>query len=98
MDLRRERLSKRIDIARTIDSVPLSDETWEWLNLIGYAMTVTQDQARAHDANTEWFKSYEDYKRILVSVIAKDINTLGAIFMAMRCEWTHQAAALGMCQ
>jgi len=94
IDLRRERLSKRIDIARTIDSVPLSDETWEWLNLIGYAMTITQDQARAHDANTEWFKSYDDYKSILVSVIAKDINTLGAIFVAMRCEWTHQAAAL----
>ena len=94
MDSRRERMSMRIDIGRTIDSVPLTDETWEWLNLIGYAMTLAQTQARAHDANTAWFESYDDYKRILVSVIAKDINTLGAIFMALRCEWTHQAAAL----
>ena len=93
-DLRHERLSTRIDIGRTIDSVPLTDETWEWLNLIGYAITLSQVQARTHDANTEWFKSHDDCKSILVNVIAKDINTLGAIFLTLRCEWTHQAAAL----
>lgn len=94
MDLRRERLSMRIDIGRTIDSVHLTDETWEWLNVIGSAITLTQAQAGVHDANTEWFKSYDDYKWMLVSVIAKDINTLGAIFLTLRCEWAHQAAAL----
>src|SRR5258706_11404103 len=93
-DLRRGHLSTRIDIGRTIDSVPLTDEAWEWLNLIGFAMSLAQAQARAHDTNAEWFQCYEDYKQILVSVVAKDINTLGAIFIALRCEWTHQAAAL----
>jgi hypothetical protein len=93
-DSRRERLSMRIDISRTIDSIPLTDVTWEWLSLIGYATTLAQAQARSHDANTEWFEPYEDYKWVLVSLIAKDINTLGAIFIALRCEWTHQAAAL----
>jgi hypothetical protein len=94
MDMRRELMSKRVDIARTIDSVPLSDEAWEWLNLIGYVISVTQDHARAQDANAGWFATYENYKWILVSVIAKDINTLSAIFIAIRCEWTPQAAAL----
>lgn len=93
-DLRNERLSRRIDIARTIESVGLTDETWDWLNLIGYAITVTQDEARAHDADAEWFKSYSDYKLVLVNMIAKDINTLGAIFLTLRGEWTHQAATL----
>lgn len=89
-----EEVSKRIDVGRTIDSVPLTDETWEWLNLLGFVLVRTQAQARVHEANTGWFSSGDDYKRILVPVIAKDINTLGAIFMAIRCEWTHQAAAL----
>jgi hypothetical protein len=93
-DLRRERLLRRIDIGRTIDSVPLTDETWEWLNLVGHAITLTQAQARAHEANAASFGSVDDYKVILAAVIAKDINTLGAIFMALRCEWTHQAATL----
>jgi len=85
---------RRIDIVRTIESAPITDETWEWLNLIGYILTNTQTQAAVHDKNAEWFASDDDYKRVLVRVIAKDINTLGAIFMALRCEWTHQAAAL----
>lgn len=93
-DLSREALLKRINIARSIDTVALTEETWDWLNLIGGAMTASQSQARAHDANAEWFASPDDFKRIVVPVIAKDINTLGAIFMALRCEWTHQAATL----
>lgn len=90
----REALFARIDIARTIESAPITADTWEWLNLIGYVLTNTQTQAAVHDQNVEWFASADDYKRVLVRVIAKDINTLGAIFMALRCEWTHQAAAL----
>jgi Family of unknown function (DUF5677) len=93
-DDRRERFLRRIDIGRTIDSVPLTNETWEWLNLVGYAITLTQAQARAQEANAEWFQSVDAYKVILTAMIAKDINTMGAIFMALRCEWTHQAATL----
>ena len=70
-DLRRERLLKRIDIGRTIDSVPLTDETWEWLNLVGHAITLAQAQARAQEANAEWFRSVDAYKVILAAVIAK---------------------------
>jgi len=91
---RRERLRRRIDISRTIDSVSLTDETWEWLNLIGHAVTLTHAHAQAHEADAEWFLSVDAYKVVLTAVIAKDINTLGAIFMTLRCEWTHQAATL----
>src|SRR4051794_35814600 len=47
----RELFSERIDVGRTIELVALSDETWAWLNLIGYIVRVTQSQAGAHDAN-----------------------------------------------
>lgn len=93
-DVRRERFLKRIDIGRTIETVSLTDETWEWLNLVGHALTLTQAQAHAQEANAEWFRSVDTYKVILAAVIAKDSNTMGAIFMALRCEWTHQAASL----
>src|SRR5438094_7442525 len=33
-DLSREILFKRIDIARSIDTVALTEGTWDWLNLI----------------------------------------------------------------
>lgn len=89
-----DRFSLRVDLARSLDTVPLSDETWDWINLIGHAVTCTQYQASTHDTNSEWFSRYDDYKWILVAMVAKDINTLGAIYMALRGEWTHQAAAL----
>jgi hypothetical protein len=90
----KDNFESRIDLARTIDSAPLSDETWDWLDLVGHAVSCTQDQAAAHDTKPEWFRGYEDYKWVLVGTLAKDINTLFAIYLALRCEWTHQAAAL----
>lgn len=89
-----DRFALRIDLARSLDTVPLSDETWDWINLIGHAVTCTQYQASVHDTNSEWFAHCDDYKWILVGTIAKDINTLAAIYVALRGEWTHQAAAL----
>jgi hypothetical protein len=87
-------MSRRIDVAATMDTIELSDETWEWLNLIGDAVVLTQQHALAQDGNEEWFRSWDDHKAILISMIHKDTSTLGSIFMCLRCEWNHQAAAL----
>lgn len=93
-EARAERMSRRIDVGRAIESAELTDETWAWLGLVGDAIMLVQEQAIAQDKDRTWFESYDDYKAILVAVIAKDINTLKSIYVAMRCEWTHQAATL----
>jgi hypothetical protein len=39
----------RIDLAETIDQVTFEPELWEWLDLLGDVVTVTQRQAIVHD-------------------------------------------------
>jgi Family of unknown function (DUF5677) len=90
-------MPRRLDIAATINSVELTEETWEWLDLLGEAMALVQRHALAQDADEEWFQLLDhplDYKAILITMLHRDASTLGSIIMCVRCEWTHQAAAL----
>lgn len=87
-------MPNRINIAATIESVPLSSDAQSWLNLVADALLLTSDAATAHDVQDEWFDPTDDFQRVLVLFLNKDLSTLRAIYLTLRAEWLHQAAVL----
>jgi hypothetical protein len=79
----------RIDIAQTIEAVHFPPEVWDWLDLLGHIVLFGQAQAARHDE----YVADTPYKQFLVRKINRDIASLGAIYILLRCEWIHQAAA-----
>jgi hypothetical protein len=79
----------RIDIAQTIEAVHFPPEVWDWLDLLGHIVLFGQAQAVRHDT----YVADTPYKQFLVRKINRDIASLGAIYLLLRCEWIHQAAA-----
>lgn len=82
----------RIDLVETIERITFPDEVWEWLDLLGEFIRITQEEAMRHDISGE-FKADTQYKLILVRVINRDIKSLMAIYILLRCEIINQAAA-----
>jgi len=80
----------RIDIAQTIAQVTFRPEVWEWLDLFGDTVGATQREAMLRD---DHFRADTEYKQLLVRAIQRDISTLTAIYILLRCELIHQAAA-----
>lgn len=78
-----------IDIAKTIEQVPVSPEVAEWLDLLGDVVIITQKQAIRNDE----FAANTPFRKLLVAAIHRDISSLNAIYLLLRCEWIHQAAA-----
>jgi hypothetical protein len=64
-------------------------EVWEWLDVLGDALLVTQAEAVLH----EGFSKDTPYKDLLVRMINKDMSSLSAIYLLLRFECIHQAAA-----
>jgi hypothetical protein len=81
-----------IDLLETIERVTFPDEVWEWLDLLGEIINLTQEEALRHDQSGD-FIADTPYKTILVRVINRDINSLMSIYMLLRCEFINQAAA-----
>src|SRR6266850_102883 len=79
----------RIDLNATIDQVTFEPEVWEWLDLLGDVVAVTQRQAMVHDD----FLADTPHKQLLVRAIQRDISTLFAVYILLRFELIHQAAA-----
>jgi hypothetical protein len=82
--------SPRIDVAKTIETINFPDEVWEWLDLFGEVLGITQRQFMLLDG---FFLADTPYKQLLVRAIQRDISSLNAIYLLLRCEWIHQAAA-----
>jgi hypothetical protein len=82
----------RIDLVETIERVTFPDEVWEWLDLFGEVIILTQEEALGHDLSGD-FIADTPYKKILVSAINRDIKSLMSIYMLLRCEFINQAAA-----
>jgi hypothetical protein len=82
----------RIDLVKTIEMVTFPDEVWEWLDLLGEIIIVTQEEALRHDLSAD-FIADTPYKIILVSAINRDIKSIMSIYMLLRCEFINQAAA-----
>lgn len=80
----------RIDLSEKIRQIDFPKNVWEWLDFFGDIASITQREAIYQD---EIFIADTPYKRILLLSINKDISTLNAIYILLRCELIHQASA-----
>ncbi|MGA7561809.1 MAG: DUF5677 domain-containing protein [Desulfobaccales bacterium] len=82
-------MMRRIDICETIKRIEFPEKIWEWLDFFGEIVATTQQEARIQERH---FLADSPYKKLLVCSISKDLSTLNAIYILLRCELIHQAA------
>lgn len=80
----------RIDISETIKQIDFPVEVWEWLDLFGDVVSITQREAMYQEKT---FLADTPFKKILLCAINKDLSTLNAIYILLRCELIHQASS-----
>ena len=80
----------RIDISETIKRVDFPPEVWEWLDLFGDIVGVTQREAMFRE---KAFVADTPFKKMLLCAINKDLSTLNTIYILLRCELIHQASS-----
>ena len=80
----------RIDIIKTIENIDFGHEIWEWLDFIGDIVGATQKEAMVQEKQ---FIADTPYKKFLLCTINKDLQTINAIYLLLRCEMIHQAAS-----
>ena len=80
----------RIDIEKTIAQVEFSPEIWEWLDLVGEMVSITQKEALEQDRS---FVAVLTYHNLLRWFINREIGSLNAIYLLLRMELVYQAAA-----
>jgi hypothetical protein len=80
----------RIDICETIGQIDFPAEVWEWLDLFGNIVGITQREA-VHQERA--FLADTPFKKILLCAINKDLSTLNTIYILLRCELIHQASS-----
>ncbi|MBA4349459.1 MAG: hypothetical protein C0415_05665 [Thermodesulfovibrio sp.] len=80
----------RIDIAETIKRIDFPEKVWEWLDLLGDIVARTQKEAMYQERS---FLADTPFKKILLCAINKDLSTLNAIYILLRCELIHQASS-----
>jgi hypothetical protein len=79
----------RIDIAATLNQVTYPDDVWRWIDLLGDIIGGTQAEGLRHES----FIADNDYKKLTVRWINRDLSTYTAIYVLLRAELIHQAAA-----
>lgn len=80
----------RVDLSETIRRIDFPEKVWEWLDLFGDVVSITQREAIYQD---EIFIADTPFKKILLCSINKDLSTLNAIYILLRCELIHQASS-----
>lgn len=80
----------RIDICETISRIDFPAEVWEWLDLFGDIVGITQREAMYQERT---FLADTPFKKILLCSINKDLSTLNAIYILLRCELIHQGSS-----
>lgn len=80
----------RIDICETIRRVDFSVEAREWLDLFGDIIGITQREAMYQEKT---FLADTPFRRLLLCAINKELSTLNAIYILLRCELIHQASS-----
>ncbi|QXE86897.1 hypothetical protein KP003_00365 [Geomonas nitrogeniifigens] len=80
----------RIDICETIRLIDFPVEAWEWLDLFGNVVGITQREAMYQERT---FLADTPFKKILLCAINKDLSTLNTIYILLRCELIHQASS-----
>lgn len=79
----------RIDIGSTFNQVTFPDNVWRWIDLLGDILAANQAEALRHES----FIADTDYKKLTVRWINRDLATYTAIYVLLRAELIHQAAA-----
>jgi hypothetical protein len=79
----------RIDLSATAHRIGFPDDVWAWLELLGEVVAATQSEALAH----EDYIADTPHKLLLVSSVNRDLSTLNAVYILLRFELIHQAAA-----
>lgn len=79
----------RINLNSTIDQVEFSKPVWDWLDLLGDMLVITQREAIVH----EGYVVDDPFKRLMVFGTNRIIKTLNSIYILLRCEYIDLAAA-----
>ncbi len=80
----------RIDLEETVRRITFPDSVWEWLDLLSHLLVLTQQEALYQD---EIFVAENNFERLLVIALNKEITNINAIYALLRFEYIHQAAA-----
>jgi len=80
----------RVDLLETIGRIDFPKEVWEWLDFFGEIVVFTQQEASYQD---DRFIPDNPFKTYFLYNINKDISTLNAIYILLRCEIIHQATS-----
>lgn len=80
----------RIDICETIRQIDFPEKVWEWIDLFGNIVGKTQREAMYQERT---FLADTPFRKILLRTINKDLSTLNAIYILLRCELIHQASS-----
>jgi len=80
----------RINLEETIARINFPPEVWEWLDLVGEILEVTQEEALDRERT---FVATTPYQHLLRRFINREISSLGAIYSLLRMEMVYQAAA-----
>lgn len=79
----------RINLQATIDNADFAEPVWEWLDLLGEMLVITQREGLAH----EGFIADDPFKKLMVFGVNRMIGILNSIYILLRCEHIDQAAA-----
>lgn len=80
----------RIDLEKTIAQVEFPPEIWEWLDLVGEMVAITQTEALEQERS---FVAVSSYHNLLRWFINREIGSLNSIYLLLRMELAYQAAA-----
>lgn len=80
----------RVDLSETIRRIDFPESVWEWLDLYGEVIGITEQEALYRD---ESFLADSPFKKLMLCAINKDLSTLKAIYILLRCEMIHQASS-----
>lgn len=80
----------KIDLEKTIAQVEFPPEIWEWIDLVGEMVSITQKEALEQERS---FVAVSSYHNLLRWFINREIGSLNAIYLLLRMELAYQAAA-----
>lgn len=83
-------IMSKLDLHAMIDLAEFAPPVWDFLLLLEDIVIATQEVIMPQD---EHFKADTPFKQLLLSSINRDITTMTAIYILLRCEFLHQAAA-----
>ena len=79
----------RIDIPSTIERIDFSAPVWEWIDLLGELLAITQEEAIKRDS----FIAEDDFDKLMLAGINRQLRILNSIYVLIRFDYLDLAAA-----